>query len=332
MIPARAAGLAAAWIGLALSASGQAAGGDALPTAPAVRAPDAAGAGGAAALPAPLPAGSRLVAVGAALTDTVCALGARSALVATDDGGRELAEAAELPSVGYARALSTEGLLALAPDALLVGPEAGPPAVLEQVRAAGVRVIVLPLEASEEGACTRLRAVAALLERREQGEQLVDEMRRDLAGLREALARRGAPGPRVLFLYARSSTSLHAAGHGTPAEVMLQLAGARNALGAVEGYTTLTPEAAVSAAPDAIVVPGRTVEVMGGIEALAAHPGLALTPAVRDGRIVALDDLQLLGFGPHTGRAARQLAASLDPQLDLGRTPAASTAEALAPR
>lgn len=299
MIWRRSARLAAAWIGLALTASGQAAGG----------ASDA--------LPAPLPAGARLIAVGAALTDTVCALGAGERLVATDDGGHELAEAARLPSVGYLRALSSEGLLALAPDALLVGPEAGPPAVLEQVRAAGARVVVLPIEPSEAGACARLRAVAALLDRRERGEQLVAEMQRDLADLRQALEQRAGPGPRVLFLYARSSSSLHAAGHGTPAEVMLQLAGATNALIGVEGYTVLTPEAAASAAPDAIVVPARTVEVMGGLAALASHPGLALTPAVRDGRIVALDDLQLLGFGPHTGRAARLLAARLDPRLDL---------------
>jgi len=306
--------LAAAWLGLALTASGQAASG----VLPPDRAPSAHADGeGGGALPEPLPAEARLIAVGAALTDTVCALGAGGRLIATDDGGRELPETAHLPSVGYARTLSAEGLLALAPDALLVGPEAGPPAVLQQVRAAGLRVIVLPLEASEDGACARLRAVAALLGRPERGEELVDELQRELSGLRAALARRDGPAPRVLFLYARSATSLHAAGRGTPGDAMLTLAGATNALADVEGYTLLSPEAAVSAAPEALVVPARSLEVMGGLEALSAHPGLSLTPAVREGRIVALDELLLLGFGPATGRAARLLAARLDPELAL---------------
>jgi len=305
--------LAAAWLGLALTATGQAAAG----AVSARVAATGSAAGAADALPAPLPSGARLIAVGAALTDTVCALGAGGCLLATDDSGHDLPQANHLPSVGYARTLSTEGLLALRPDALLVGPEAGPAVVLEQIRAAGPRVIVLPLEPSEEGACARLRAVARLLGRDEQGERLVADLQRDLAGLRAALAQRDGPPPRVMFLYARSSTSLHAAGRGTPAEAMLRLAGASNALDDFDGYTLLAPEAAVNAAPDAIVMPARSLELMGGLAALSAHPGLALTPAVKSGRIFALDDLLLLGFGPRTGQAARLLAGQLDPQLAL---------------
>ena len=322
MTARRAARLAAVWLGLALAASAQSSAGGAVPRPPpgGAGAADAGDASPAAlpalpALPAPLPAEARLIAVGASLTVTVCALGAAERLIATDDGGRELPAAAHLPSVGYARTLSAEGLLALSPDALLVGPEAGPPAVLAQVAAAGPRVIVLPLEASEDGACERIRTLAALLGRPERGEQLVQSLRTELADLRAALARRESPAPRVLFLYARSATSLHAAGAGTPGDAMLRLAGASNVLSGVEGYTLLTPEAAVGAAPEALVLPARSLEVMGGLEALAAHPGLSLTPAVREGRVVALDDLLLLGFGPATGRGARLLATRLDPRL-----------------
>lgn len=299
--------LAVACLGLAVTASGQAAAGS--------HDGHAAGATDAATLPEPLPPGARLVTVGAALTDTVCELGALDRLLATDDGGHELPETRDLPSVGYARTLSSEGLLALRPDALLVGPEAGPPAVLDQIRATGVPVIVLPLEASEDGACARIRAIARLLGRDQRGEQLVARLQQDLATLRAALERRDGPPPRVMFLYARSSTALHVAGRGTPAEAMLTLAGASNALTGFDGYTVLTSEAAVSAAPDAIVVPARSLEVMGGRAALTAHPGLSLTPAVQAGRIIALDDLLLLGFGPRTGEAARLLAVQLDPQL-----------------
>src|SRR5262245_60735839 len=169
----RAAKLAAAWLGLALAASAQSAAGGAVPARAGGGEAGATGTGDvpSASLPAALPAEARLIVVGAALTDTVCALGAAERLIATDDGGRELPAAAHLPSVGYARTLSAEGLLALSPDALLVGPEAGPPAVLEQIAAAGPRVIVLPLEATEDGACERIRAVAALLGRPESGEQ-----------------------------------------------------------------------------------------------------------------------------------------------------------------
>ena len=48
-----------------------------------------------------------------------------------------------LPQVGYQRTLSAEGILSLAPDLVLASEAAGPPAVLDQVRSAGVPVRIV---------------------------------------------------------------------------------------------------------------------------------------------------------------------------------------------
>lgn len=45
--------------------------------------------------------------------------------------------------MSYQRALSAEGVLSLHPDMLLASADAGPPSVLQQIAAAGVRVIRL---------------------------------------------------------------------------------------------------------------------------------------------------------------------------------------------
>jgi len=60
----------------------------------------------------------------------------------------------------------------------------------------------------------------------------------------------------------------------------------------------------------------RTLELLGGPEAVLARPDVALTPAGRNGRLIAMDGLLLLGFGPRTPQAARQLAAALHGTLD----------------
>jgi iron complex transport system substrate-binding protein len=53
------------------------------------------------------------------------------------------------------------------------------------------------------------------------------------------------------------------------------------------------------------------LDSVGGIAGLLTVPGIALTPAGQNQRIIALDDLYLLGFGPRTGQAVRELASFL---------------------
>ena len=46
-------------------------------------------------------------------------------------------------------------------------------------------------------------------------------------------------------------------------------------------------------------------------QALRSHPALATTPAVKNDKIVRMNGLYLLGFGPRTAHAARELAAAI---------------------
>jgi iron complex transport system substrate-binding protein len=92
---------------------------------------------------------------------------------------------------------------------------------------------------------------------------------------------------------------------------MLRYAGAVNVLGGVEGYKPLTPEAAIAAAPDVILVTEQGLQAAGGIDGLLEAPGLAQTPAGRARRVVALEALLLLGFGPRLPQAVAALANAL---------------------
>jgi iron complex transport system substrate-binding protein len=263
-------------------------------------------AGGAAAGPAPAD-GPRLVVAGADLTEIVFALGAGGDVVAVDDGSKHPAAAAELPRLGYVRALSAEGILSQRPDRVLVNADAGPPTVLAQVRSAGVAVDVIPGGHDIDAACAKLRLVGALLDRAPAAEALAAE----LAARAEAVVAGRPPAgqrPRVLFLYARGPHSLHVAGRGTPADAVMALAGGRNAVEEFEGYRQLSGEAVVAVDPDLLLVPAGTLDTVGGLEALLADPALALTRAARERRVVAVDDAALLGFGPRLADALERLA------------------------
>jgi iron complex transport system substrate-binding protein len=96
---------------------------------------------------------------------------------------------------------------------------------------------------------------------------------------------------------------------------MLDLAGAENAAGAMRGYHPMNAEAILLAAPDVLIVPETTVEGLGGLEGLLALPGVATTPAGKNRRIVMVDLLAFLGFGPRVGEALVELVRALHPEI-----------------
>jgi len=77
----------------------------------------------------------------------------------------------------------------------------------------------------------------------------------------------------------------------------------------------MTPEGIADAAPDIILTTEASLREFGGLEGLLAEPGIGQTPAAANERIIAMEDLYLLGFGPRTGQAIAELASLLHPEL-----------------
>ncbi len=250
---------------------------------------------------------SRVVSLGGGITELVVALGAGQQLVGVDDSSTHPEQLRGTPTVGFYRAVSSEGVLSLAPDLVIAHEGAGPPAALAQLEAAGVAVAVLPEEASVDGLHQRLAMLGALLDRTEQAATLRSGMDAQL----QALPAPASPRPRVMFVYARGGGTLNVSGTGTAADAMIRLAGGDNAVTGYDGYRPLTAEAAVVAAPDLVLLTTGGLQAVGGVDGLLASPGLSTTPAGKARRVVAMDDLYLLGFGPRTPAAAAELAALL---------------------
>lgn len=263
----------------------------------------------------------RIVSVGGALTETLFALGAQAALVGADTTSLHPEAARRLPSVGYARALSAEGLLSLRPSLVVATKDAGPLPVLRQLEAARVRLVLLDAEHRFEGVLARTRRLAELCGRAAAGQTLAAQMQQDwqaaLASVEAAVQVRqrsqGSPGtrPKVLFVLSHSMAQVRVSGRDTAADAMLAYAGAANALTSFDGYKPLTPEAAIAAAPDIILATDQGLQAAGGIDGLLAAPGLAQTPAGRARRVVAQDALLMLGFGPRLPQAVAALARAL---------------------
>lgn len=244
----------------------------------------------------------RLVTVGGGITEVVYALDAQHQLVGTDTTSTYPAAAQATPKVGYMRQLSAEGLLALRPDALVAGTEAGPPVVLDQIRNAGVKVELIQSDHSWDEVRRKVAAVGRATGREAQARALQRTLDARWANVtaRVRQASRRQP-PKVLFVLSHTGSPL-VSGKATAADAVIRFMGARNALGEFKGYRPMTAEAMAAAAPELILITTQGLEAVGGIEQFWQRPELALTPAFAQrtsGRsLLHLDALELIGFGP----------------------------------
>ena len=258
----------------------------------------------------------RIAAIGGSVTEIVYALGEQDRIVAVDSTSLYPEAARSHPDVGYMRAIAAEPVLATGPDLILAVADAGPPQALEQLKQSGVAVTAVPDEPSLAGVAAKIRVVSSALGVADAGEALVRRVEAEAESLRRQIA--ASQGrPKVLFLLSAGRGAPLVAGAATSAQSIVELAGGRNAVTGFEGFKPLSPEAAIAAGPEVILTTSRTLEAFGGAEALLELPALAATPAARDARMIALDGLLLLGFGPRTPEAMRLLAAELHPELSL---------------
>ena len=256
----------------------------------------------------------RIVSVGSSITEIVYALGAEKLLVGVDTTSLYPEAARALPQVGYMRALSAEGALSLKPTLIIATTAAGPAGTLEQLKATGIEVMILPDLYDYDSVVAKIAAVGRVTGKVAEAEAMIAKGREAMTTLSGKL-KTAAAHPRVLFLLSMGGGAPQAAGRDTAAAGIIRLAGGVNAIDGYSGYRPLTPEAVIASKADFVLVTRQTVQAMGGIQAILDQPSLNKTPAGRAGKVLEFDALLLLGFGPRTPQAAAELAAKLHPEL-----------------
>lgn len=252
----------------------------------------------------------RVVAAGGSAAEIVFALGQGDRLIARDTTSSYPEAVLSLPDVGYVRRLSPENLIAMDPDLILAEHDAGPPETIEILAHAGVPMVTLPEALTPADVLAKINVTAQALGVPEAGTALIARTQADFDAAAAAAVTMPAR-PRVLFVLSLQGGRILAAGSDTSAAAMIGLAGGVNAVTGLSGYKPLTDEAAIAAAPDVILAMDRGGDMAVAASELLAHPALALTPAGQSGRVIRMDGLYLLGFGPRTGAAALELNAAL---------------------
>lgn len=263
----------------------------------------------------PVEAGSarRIVTLGSDITEIVFELGAGERIVAVDRGSRYPQAAADKPNVGYRRKLSVEGLAALDPDLIIAAEDIGPAEAVDVLSSLDTPIIYVPEDNSRDGIRRKIDLVAAALDLRHAGTDLSRQVTEGF----DIAAKLTAEIPtdrRKKVVFFHGLVRLTAAGSGTAADAIIRYAGGINPMAEVIGYKAASEEKLIELAPDVILMMG---DGKGGPTAteVFAIPALAATPAAKNKTLVVLDGAHMIGFGPRTADAIRDLASALYPDI-----------------
>lgn len=241
---------------------------------------------------------ARIVTLLPSLTETVCAVGGCARLVATDRYSNQPAAVLALPKVGGLDDAQVERIVALRPDLVLAAKSTR---AVERLQSLGLRVLAFESDTHEQARASLL-AIGRLLEGEAAAAQAWQAVERDLA----AAAARVPPALRGATVYFEVAADPYAAGAASFVGQTLARLGLVNIAPAGMGaFPKLNPEHVVRSRPVVVMAAARNAAEMAG------RPGWAGLPALREGRVCALDadTYELVTRpGPRLGRAAQALA------------------------
>lgn len=247
-----------------------------------------------------------MVLLGADLVEIAVALGVADRILARPVVA-DLPGIEAVPHVLRERA-GVEGMVALRP-AVVVASSVVYATLFDGLAALDMRTEMIDrsLPATE-----KVRRFARLAGVEERGEALVAAIETDYA---RAIPPEGDRPIRILHISKQGAGgNFSAGGAATAVDNLIRRVGALNAAAEVgrDRYRSVTPEGVLMMAPDVVLISGQEIEAFGGMEALwTAYPGLALTPAGQNRRLVVMREAHVRNDAASSGIATLALSQAL---------------------
>ena len=254
----------------------------------------------------------KTIVAGGSITEIIYFLNEEEKLVAVDITSNYPEKATELPSIGYVRTLSTEGVLSLDPNLILGEEDMGPPLVIDQIKSTGVDLRVIEEDYTLDSIIGKILCVGEILGVKEKATKLINsELQKNIDNLIDTKLAGVNKNKKVMIILGMDGTSPMVAGLQTSGNGFVEMIGASNIMSSFEGWKPVSAESILVQNPDLIIITNRGLNNFGTIEKLAQHPSLAFTNAAQNLNILAIDGMSLLGFGPRTIEVANTVAEKL---------------------
>jgi iron complex transport system substrate-binding protein len=247
----------------------------------------------------------RIVCLSKQLTEYVFALGKGHNIVAVDLSSTYPDSARLLKTVGYHRALSPESIISMNPDLVIHSNDIGPENVLPQITKAGLNIKAFGGANTIDSAKLLLTELGKFFGVETKADSLVKVMDAGIAKAADTLRSRGIKDSlRVMIIHfgLRNNNYFVMSGRNGVGDKMMRLAGATPALYDGRGSREMSAEAVAMANPDVIIATDFGYDRMGSMDKFITDvPGVSLTNAGKNKRIVRFEEHDLIYFGPRSG-------------------------------
>ena len=247
----------------------------------------------------------RIVALTASDCEILYAIGAGDTLVGRGEYCDWPAEVLEIPSVESGADTNIEQIIALQPDVLLMNDMDQPKEQVEQLEKAGIKVVVTD-DSDIAEVYTVVELIGKVTGKEANAAQLIESMKSAFA---EMAAKSTGDGTQtVYFEVSPLQYGLWTAGSDTFMDEIAAMLGLKNCFSDVSGWGEISEEQVLERNPDFIVTvamyfgEGPTPE-----EEILSRPGWENVTAVKNGKILNLQNNELSRPGPRLADGAQML-------------------------
>src|SRR6188474_923506 len=259
----------------------------------------------------------RIVSLSKHLTEMVFALGKGHDLVAVDLSSTYPDSAKLLKTVGYHRALSPESIIAMNPELVIHSNDIGPENVLPQITNAGLNIKAFGGANTIDSAKLLLKDLGNFFGEETKADSIIKKMDHDLAIAADSLkALNLVDTPRVMIIHFGRANNVYfvMSGRNGVGDKIIKMAGGKTAIYDAKGARQISAEAVAAANPDIIIATDFGFDQMGSMDKfIDGVPGVALTNAGKNKRIVRFEEHDLVYFGPRSGENILKLMKLLHP-------------------
>ena len=205
---------------------------------------------------------SRIAVAGGSITELIYLLKKDGQIIAVDTTSNYPKQTSGLPSIGYVRNLSAEGILSLKPTLILGEHDMGPPEVLNQLEKVSVEVKRIEERQSAMGIVEKFECIAKILNVPTSESEYLKENLLAFATNLEEIRSVGTKRPRVALILSFIDGSPILAGNATSGDGVLKMIGATNVFSDIDGWKPATRESLLAKNPDYIVITERGLKAL----------------------------------------------------------------------
>ena len=241
---------------------------------------------------------SNVVVAGGSITEIIYYLGHQSKISAVDRTSRYPIEAKKLPSIGYVRNLSVEGVLSLNPSIVIGENDMGPSTVVDKIISMGIDLRIIPEIQTTEGIYKKVKCINSIFPKSKFSQKKIQSLKESIKNLQ--ILRNKSNPKKVMVILSIFGSSPIVAGKDTSGNSFIEILNLKNIANNFSGWKAVGIEHITKMNPDVILITKRGSRGYDNPQKLANSQIFKYTNAAKKRNIFILDGLAMLGFSPRT--------------------------------